>query len=488
MKTWIYSVLVGFILLAALPAKSQDVFYSKEQKFTLKDGDFSVVGWCGDRLYTYRASKEGYYLDAYNDSMRLLATVALDFFPQKIYETQFYANEKGITVLYQAIQHNEVIQYAARLDDKARIVQKPKALDSVKIAWFGENKKYYSSEASQDRNKFMIYSVGKRKNKKVTINTILFDNELNLIAKGSPFINANDNVNFVQALLTKDGTFYMAGNPDNDYRHYNEDSWIFKLSPNGQQFDAIAMPLDGSYASPVYMQLNDQTNDVYVAAYYSDGQSGNNLGVVYGMLSPLALEFSTFKKIPFDADLINVSDERNKKKAFNDYDVKRIIVKNDGGFILIGENYFIDTRTYGYGTGMGYYNYYNSGFNNGTTVREYHYGDVMVLDYDKDGNRLWHNFIRKDQNSTDDGGMFSSYALLNSGATLVFLYNDYSSSKSTLSLAAVDVDGALQMKRMNPGRLANADWLPRSGKQIDVKEMLIPVLRKDNLSFVRVAF
>jgi hypothetical protein len=70
----------------------------------------------------------------------------------------------------------------------------------------------------------------------------------------------------------------------------------------------------------------------------------------------------------------------------------------------------------------------------------------------------------------------------------VFLYNDFTSSKSTLNLAAVDVDGNLQMKKMNPGRNDGVDWIPRSGKQTDLRELLIPVLRKNSLGFARVVF
>jgi hypothetical protein len=488
MKTCIYKALFGLLLFIGFQTNAQDIFYSKAQKFTLQNGDLNIVGWCGDRLYTYRSSKEGYYLDAYNDSMRLLATVALDYFPKKIFETQFYATSESMVVLYQAIQHNEVVQYAARLDDKARIIGKPKALDSVKIGWFSSNKEYYNSVGSADRSKIMIYSIGRKKSRKININTILLDKDLNVLGKGAPFIETNDDVNIDQALLSNDGMLYLAGSPEHEYKRFGDNAWIFRLSPNGQQFDVVPLPLTGSYVSPVYMKVNDQTNEIYLGAYYSDDKSDNNEGVIYGVLPPIALEFSTFKKIPFDEELRNVSDERNKKRAFNDYEVRKIIVKNDGGFILVGENYNIAVRSYNYGMGAGYYNYYNTGGYNNTTVREYHYGDVMVLSYDKDGNRKWHSFIRKDQNSTDDGGMFSSYAMLNSGASLVFLYNDYTLSKSVLSIAAIDIDGNLQMKKVNPSGIGLGDWVARTGKQTDIKEIVIPVLKKDNLSFARVAF
>ncbi|WP_157976895.1 hypothetical protein [Taibaiella helva] len=469
------------------PAKAQDIFYSREQKFTFQNSDFSVVGWSGDRLYTYRASKEGYYLDAYNDSMRLLATIALDFFPQKIYATRFYTTEDQIIVLYQAVQSNQVVQYAAKLDSRARMLQKPVALDSVKMGWLSTERQYYSSVMSSDKSKLMVFSLGKRKNGRQEFSTILLDNALNILAKEHPFVISEDDFNLGQSLLTKDGSLYLSGYNGSSERAFSGDAWLFHLSPDGKEFRHIPLPLGDDYMSGMFMRANDNKDEIYIGAFFSGKKSGNMDGIVYGMYEMSKDTFSIFKKIPFDDQLRNATDDRNKKKAFNDFVVRDLVVKNDGGFILVGENYYVTTRTSVYGPGYGYYSWYNNGYPTSST-REYHYGDIMVLDYDANGERKWHNFIRKEQYSQEDDGMFSSYAMLNSGASLVFLYNDFSSNKSSLSLAALDLSGTLQMKKMNPGRSAGADWLPRSGKQTDIRELMIPVLRRNSIGFARVVF
>ncbi len=487
MKNIIAGVALLLVSFSGL-VHAQDIFYSKEQKFTFQNSDFSVVGWSGDRLYTYRASKEGYYLDAYNDSMRLLATVALDFFPQKIYETKFYATEDQIIVLYQAVQSNMVVQYAARLDSRARMLQKPVALDSVKMGWFSSDRQYYSSVISNDKSKIMVYSLGKSKNNKKEFSTVLLDNMLRILAKGKPYIESNDDFSMGQSLLGNDGSLYLSGFSGSDTRSFSGDAWLFKLSPDAQQFSNIILPLAPNYITGMYIRLNDQKEEIYVGALYSGKKSGNIDGVVYGLYATADNKFTTFKTIPFDDELRNATDDRNKKKAFNDYVVRNLIVKNDGGFILVAENYYMTTRTSNYGTGFGYYSWYNNNNYMNSTTREYHYGDVMAVDYDVNGERKWHSFVRKEQYSQEDEGLFSSYAMLNSGASLVFLYNDFSTSKSTLNLAALDVTGALQLKKINPGRSAGADWLPRSGKQTDLKEIVIPVLRKNSLGFARVVF
>ncbi len=485
------NIIAGMALLLTLISgqlNAQDIFYSKEQKFTFQNGDFSVVGWSGDRLYTYRASKEGFYLDAYNDSMRLMATIALDFFPQKIYEAEFYATEDQIIVLYQAAQRNMVIQYAAKLDSRARMLQKPIALDSVKMGWLSSERQYYSSVISNDKSKIMVFSLGKSKNSKQEFSTILLDNSLNILAQSKPYLESDDDMAMGQALLGNDGSLYLSASSGSGARTLSGAAWLFKLTPNAAQFTNILLPVAPNYVTGMYIRLNDQKEEIYIGAFYAARKTGNLDGLLYGLYSIAENKFTTLKSIPFDETLRNATDDRNKKKAFNDYVVRSLIVKNGGGFILVAESYYMTTRTSAYGTGLGYYSWYNNNGYMSNSTREYHYGDILALDYDINGERQWHNFVRKEQYSQEDDGLFSSYAMLNSGASLVFLYNDFSTSKSTLNLAALDVNGSLQLKRINPGRSAGADWLPRSGKQTDLKELLIPVLRKNSLGFARVVF
>ncbi len=86
----------------------------------------------GGLLYTYRNTTDGGLLDAFDDSMNKVATVLLDFFPEKIYETRFIAYPDKIIVLYQALESNKVVQYAALLDEKGRLKGKPMELGRCK--------------------------------------------------------------------------------------------------------------------------------------------------------------------------------------------------------------------------------------------------------------------------------------------------------------------------------------------------------------------
>jgi hypothetical protein len=121
-------------------------------------------------------------------------------------------------------------------------------------------------------------------------------------------------------------------------------------------------------------------------------------------------------------------------------------------------------------------------------VREYHYDDILTLSYNGEGVRDWDTFIRKDQLSQEDGGMFSSYALLNSGGTLGFLFNDFNASRSRIQLATVDGEGKVAVHALAAGGREDPDWLPHAGRQVAARELIVPCLRKRQICFAKIVF
>ena len=144
-------LLIIFFSACFTALSAQEVLYSPYENFDFRSGDFSVIGKVGGKTYVYRSSSEGFFLDAFDDKMERQATVLLDFFPKKIYETRFIAYPDQIVVLYQSVQSNVVIQHAAVLDAAGRLKQNPIKLDEAKAGFFGPNKNYFSSAVSEDK-------------------------------------------------------------------------------------------------------------------------------------------------------------------------------------------------------------------------------------------------------------------------------------------------------------------------------------------------
>jgi hypothetical protein len=466
-------------------AKGQNVLYSPYEDFDFRSGDFSVVGMTGGRLYVYRGSSQGFFLDAYDDSMNKQATVVLDFFPQKIYQTKFIAYSDQIMVLYQALESTKVVQYAALLDASGRLKKGPLKLDEIKTGIFGATKNYFSSVVSDDKKQVTVFSAN-TKGKELTVEAKWIDDQLNIVKRSHGSYRADNDIAHGDAMVANDGTLYMSAYTSVGAKSYADRFWLLSLPQGAAKFTDKELPLDNLYATNAYMKVDNTNNRIYLGGFYSNKKNGSYDGLLYAYYDVAGGTFQNRKAIPFDQEMLNATGQHNTKRAFDNYQVRQLIVKNDGGFVMVSESFYILTRT-SYAPGFGYYSAYFSPYMS-STIREYHYDDIMALSYNSEGVRDWSAFIPKDQYSQEDGGLFSSYALLNTGGTLAFMFNDYNSNHSRIQLAALDASGKISMHGFSAEGNDYPDWLPRSGKQVAGRVIVVPCLHKKQICFAKVVF
>lgn len=488
MKLLRYFNLLLLVISFCFTVNAQEVIYTPYEKFDLRSGDFSVIGKVGSYNYTYRATNDGFFLDAYNDSMEKMATVVLDFFPKKIYETRFINFADKILALYQAVESNRIVQYAALLDATGRLIKKPIKINEVKTSIFGPTKQYFSSAISDDKKQIFIYSAAD-KGSELELNGVWLDDELsNIQIRTNANFRTEFDVAHSEGLLDNNGNFYLSLSTPSGNKSYTDKLIVLSLSKGSRSFKANELPLDGHFATSTFLKLDNYNGRVYIGGFYSDKKAGNYEGVLFAYYDIMDSSFHNHKMIPFDEQLRLATGERSKKRAFNDYVVRQMIIKKDGGFVLISEDFYVTTRTVNSGFGGFYSSYYNTSSFANQLIREYNYNDIFALSYDGQGNKDWHAFVRKNQYSQEDGGLFSSYAIMNTGGSIGFLYNDFNSNNSRIQFATIDGTGNVDMHSMTTGDKNAPDWLPRSGKQIGLKELLIPCLRKKQLSFAKIVF
>lgn len=473
-----------FILSLHECSYAQDVTYTQYDKFDYRSDEYAVVGMTGGYLYCYRNTADGASLDAYDDSMNKTATVLLDFFPQKIYQTRFIAYPDKIIVLYQALESNKVVQYAALLDDKGRLKGKPMELGSSKTGIFGATKTYYSSAVSDNKKMILIYSANS-KGSEIEFDGKWLDDQCTIVKKGKATFKADNTVEHGEVNIGNDGTVYMSAYTPVGTQNYGDQFWILTLPQGATKFVPKELLLDEKFAASGYMKLDNVNNQVYFGGFYSNKKNGSFDGVIYAAYDINSGAFQNKRLIPFDQDLIRAAGARRKNHPFDNYEVKQLIVKNDGGFVQVSEIHFVTTRS-NYMPGMGYYSYYSP--YSSSMVHEYHFNDIMALSYNKDGVRQWTADIPKQQYSQEDGGVFSSYALLNTGGTLAFLFNDFNSRHSRIQLATVEADGKTDIRSFTADGNDSPDWLPRSGKQVAARILVIPCFQKKQICFARVMF
>src|SRR5690606_31031225 len=133
--------------------------------------------------------------------------------------------------------------------------------------------------------------------------------------------------------------------------------------------------LAGNFGSGLYFKMDNVTRRIYAGGFYSPKKSGNYDGILFAQFNADSAGSVNVKRIPLEDRLREATGERSKRRAFNDYQTRQLTIRNDGGFVLIAEDYYMNIRSGGGIGPYGYYTSYYSPFIGAQNIREYHYGD-----------------------------------------------------------------------------------------------------------------
>ena len=137
---------------------------------------------------------------------------------------------------------------------------------------------------------------------------------------------------------------------------------------------------------------------------------------------------------------------------------------------------------------LNYYRYWDPYNRYGSVNTTRHYAEnIVILSFDNTSNLQWSNVIRKTQ-FDDNTDVFLSYQIFYSGSEVRFLFNQLERREQLLN--SVSVNAAGQMKR-DPTLKSldrNYEFMPRYGKQVGTKQVVLPCMYKNYICFAKVDF
>lgn len=485
MKRIVFYYCTIILLFVSSVLSAQTVLYSDYESYDTRNSDMAIVGKVNGVLYTYRSSGTDYFLDAYDDQMHKQATVVLDFFPQKIYGIRFIPLEQSILVLYQEQAGTKIIQYAAMLDAKGLLQKMPVKIDEQRISFFGaSNKTFFSSAISENKQHLLIYSARPHNTKLRFAGYWIDVASMKLIKRIKANYEADQMLSIGAGLMSNKGQFYLPMYTLIGNRDYSDEYALLRLQMDDLNFKKYELDIADKYLAHPFQKIDQINNQIHFASFYSSQKNGNNEGLAAASFDMDSSRFVLGRFIPFEQSLKNETRAHRGDRALNDYKINQLIIKNDGGFVVAAEESFVVVRN-NYMPGMGFYSFYYTPIIS-QAIHEFHFNAILVLSYNANGINEWHTFLRKEQYSQEDGGLFSSYAILNSGGGLGFLFNDFNARRSRIQLASLSSDGKLSMGFMDKGANDDPDWLPKLGKQVDNREIVVPCLHKRQICFAKI--
>ncbi len=442
--------------------------------------------------------------------------------------------EAGRVYQYARQIDDELILFSTVLDNKSKVnllyaqtINKENLTLNSKLTKIGaiefdgkskHNSGSFTCTISNDEKRILIYynlPYERGKNQKLSYH--IFDKDLNLLwEKNVTLPYENELFTVVDYDIHENGDLYLLSKifkekaKESKKRKPNYHYQIIAYTDEGAYKKEYPIILEGKFITDMKIAIN-QEGDIICGGFYSDNGTATINGSYFLKIdeSTKFIVSKSFKEFGIDFITQNLTDN-NKKKVqkrqdkgkdveLHKYDLEDIVLKEDGGAILVGEQFYLRIVTSTDYQG------------NISTTYHYYYNDIIVISIDPGGQIEWTEKIAKRQHTINDNGLYSSYALAIVENKLNFIFNDnaknfltsritkgkakgviYDFSKQFKSSVAVlvqlDSDGRQVREALFNAKDAELLIRPKVADQISNEEMVIYGQKRKSERFGKITF
>jgi len=498
-------VVTGMMLISSVMA--QKIVYSEPERDDTRRMDFEVIGKISGNFLVYKSSRNKNWVTVLDSDMKELKKVDQDYIPDdRLINMDFFPYGEFFYAIYQYQRRNVVYCMAAKIDGNGKKISNVMELDTTHIG-FSANNKIYSVISSEDKSKIMVFKINSRNKERYVVTTNLFDDNLQRQKKSVIIMPMEDRNEYVDE-------FYVDNQGDFVFtKFYRQNSDIISRAAlvikqaQADSFFIKELDIEKRYLDELHVKVDNFNKRYFLTSFYYKERRGNIEGFYFYVWDKETGKQEMERTVVFGDELRKeAKGDANLKMAFNDYFIRNIIIKKDGGFIIGSEAFYTTSRyntwnrwDYLYGSPfyspIDYYSYspyynslwYRSRFFGSSQNVRYHADNIVILSFDKEGQLQWNNIIAKDQydDNTDD---LISYQLMNTGGQLHFLFNMEERRINLLNDYTVapggDINRNPTLKNLDKG----FEFMAKYGKQVSAHQMIIPCLYRNSICFAKIEF
>jgi hypothetical protein len=484
---------------------AQKIVYSEPEKDDSRRMDFEIIGKVSGNFLIYKNTRGTNYISVYDNEMMQVGKVEHDYIPNdRLINVDFFPYNDFSYMVYQYQRRNVVYCQAVKVDGMGKKVSDVMDLDTSHIG-FTANNKIYSVVSSEDKSHLMVFKVNSRNKSRYLITTILFDDKLTQKKKSRFSVEMDERNDYLDEWgLDNDGDFVFCKFNRTSSESIEATALLFK-GANDDTLTSIDVPHKEIWLDEPHVKVDNVNKRYFLTSFYYKDRRGNIDGFYFYVYDKASRQAVMQNTVALGEELRKEArGEANMKMAFNDYFVRNVIVKRDGGFIINSEAYYTTSRFgtwnrwgYLYGSPLTQYDYmtmsplynswwYRNRYNSNQAVR-HHADNITVLSFDKTGKLQWSNVIHKEQ-FDDESDDKISYQIMNTGTQIHYLFNIDEKRALLLNDFALSPDG--QVAR-NP-TLKNLDrgyeFLPKYAKQVSARQMILPCFHRNYICFAKIEY
>lgn len=171
------------------------------------------------------------------------------------------------------------------------------------------------------------------------------------------------------------------------------------------------------------------------------------------------------------------------RKDLNDFVIRGIVPRKDGGVIISAEKHKEFYRRSNYG-GMGHYGTLGGSSGWLDTYDE----DIIIISIHPDGAEHWKTILYKKQFSQDEDFIYSSFFVFRTPSRMRYIYNDQIRNNNTVSEYVIDPLGNYRRNSLLSTDYQNLRLIFGEAKQISSHSFIVPSLRNGNLNLVKIDY
>ncbi|MGK0366282.1 MAG: hypothetical protein ACI85O_003355 [Saprospiraceae bacterium] len=474
-----------FFFFSSFVNLSAQVITVSDDLSVRNDMSFDILGEMKGNLLLFRDRTTRFEVQAFNDKMRATWTKELLLDKRRPQIVDVISDKESFCVFYHFKRKGSTILKAHKYDPSANLI------DSVVVKDFGSV--FYTPDlqalASEDKSKIVFFEVENQ----VDVKAYSFDiKKMKLIWEESfKSKESSWNRDFREILTDNGGNFYLIFERDNRKTQLEKHRFeIYQL--NGGPVKSKFVPMTEHVRYDVRFEYDNLNGKLVAGGLYSDESTAWARGSFYANFKLESPEEPDITYHPFDDEFVfNLMEEsekgmRNKKnKGITETNIQEIVLRRDGGILIIGEqNRHLDR---GYGNARGSVGTVNSTYG-GRYITDYFYDDLFVISYHPTGEQHWREVLHKKQYSQDDDAVYSSYFLAKTPSSLRLLFNDEIQYENTVSEYILKGNGDFTRNSVMSTENQRIRLRFKDALQISAEVVIVPSEARNRLKLVKVQY
>jgi len=512
------SLYILLFCLIQLSVCAQDLFYSPAESGVDNFLKYEAIGRVGKNILIYRELRGQHVVSIYDNNMGLVRKDDLSVLPKEVLGVDFLNTGSNIVLIYQYMVNGKLFVAGTNLDEEVKMVSEPKVLDSLFIENISEFP-LFKLIINPAKNLMMLTYLQQSTENLTRMSTVMYQQNLELVEKSDLLVftpNGSDKLN--QFLLDNEGNLVFLRNVLNEESDALERSDIL-VKPRGiDEVKNATIQFNKIGIKDLKIAIDNKNSRVVAASIFTGGKKGYAQGIF-----SLVVDLKTGNVARWHQEFFSDTLRKEVKvkhtpdsRIFDDYFLDAIIPYSNGGFALLleyrttegGRGAIVDSRSLYRSEPLPPRIVYNGNNAEGSlfsvirtpyqpfqlptesSPRSYIRnagGNMLMFSFSGESVLQDIQILRKSQEEYKTSHLLS-YALLNSGSGIRFLYNE--KEKPEMSLRSASFFPGERIKR-NPaikGAIPNMRFLPRYATQISANECIIPCIKANYGSFARIVF